>query len=327
MGEKKEIKVSLGTVICIVIIILLLCVIGGMWFYYNYIKNNSDKPKETASNNIIANTTAETNRNDEAEKKSDFSIGTYIIQPDKNILKASYYETADIGDEGIEFKENGKFGAYLGWGMSISGNYELKNDVLSCIANTFSADNMPDQTINATIEFKIIDETCIEIIETSGSFKMRSGNLENNTLTDQINDMSLHPFVKGIKFKKGNGTKSLIESINGKTFKYINSNKDKYTIELIDNQFIIKCFDMTVEGTYEAIDSNNIKCNIKSYTWNDGAHKGGMNLEKEEWYIEFEIRGNNLIVPKKCFTGNEGDSEIQNVLHLAFGEKFEYRGE
>lgn len=47
MEEKKEVKVSLGTVICIVIIVVLLCVIAGMWYYFTQIKNND------SSNNIV----------------------------------------------------------------------------------------------------------------------------------------------------------------------------------------------------------------------------------------------------------------------------------
>ena len=56
MGEKKEIRVSLGTVICIIIITLLLVVIGGMWYYYNYIEDKAP------TNEIVSNV-ADTNIN------------------------------------------------------------------------------------------------------------------------------------------------------------------------------------------------------------------------------------------------------------------------
>jgi hypothetical protein len=49
MEEKKEIKISLGTVICIIIIIILLLTIGGIYYYYNYV---TDKTQMNESNNI-----------------------------------------------------------------------------------------------------------------------------------------------------------------------------------------------------------------------------------------------------------------------------------
>ena len=56
MGEKKEIRVSLGTVICIIIITFLLSVIGVMWYYYNYIEDKAP------TNEIVSNV-ADTNIN------------------------------------------------------------------------------------------------------------------------------------------------------------------------------------------------------------------------------------------------------------------------
>lgn len=56
MGEKKEIRVSLGTVICIVIITFLLSVIGLMWYYYNYVVDKVPT-NESASNVVDTNNT------------------------------------------------------------------------------------------------------------------------------------------------------------------------------------------------------------------------------------------------------------------------------
>lgn len=51
MDEKRIIKISFGTVICIFIIIALVLVIGGMYYYYNYIVDS----KNINSNNISSN--------------------------------------------------------------------------------------------------------------------------------------------------------------------------------------------------------------------------------------------------------------------------------
>lgn len=71
MEEKKEVKISLGTIICIIIIIILLLAIGGMYYYYNFIKgtkqniNNEMNLTNITSNsteqNIINAVTTETN--------------------------------------------------------------------------------------------------------------------------------------------------------------------------------------------------------------------------------------------------------------------------
>ena len=66
MGERKEVKVRLSSVILIFIILILLLVLGGMFYYYNYIANknidesagNIDNNKtntENVNNNISSN--------------------------------------------------------------------------------------------------------------------------------------------------------------------------------------------------------------------------------------------------------------------------------
>lgn len=63
MDEKKYIKVSLGTVICIFIIVILLVALGGVFFYYNSQEklNNAQESitkgeikKESTSNQVLA---------------------------------------------------------------------------------------------------------------------------------------------------------------------------------------------------------------------------------------------------------------------------------
>ena len=48
MDEKKTIKVSLGTTICIIIIILLVIALGGMYYYYNSNSKNTDSVNQSA---------------------------------------------------------------------------------------------------------------------------------------------------------------------------------------------------------------------------------------------------------------------------------------
>ncbi len=57
MEEKKSIKVSLGTVICIFIIIMLVLAIIGIVYYYNGTSNNNIENKEVYTPNASINTT------------------------------------------------------------------------------------------------------------------------------------------------------------------------------------------------------------------------------------------------------------------------------
>lgn len=54
MEEKKQIKISLGTAICIFIIVILIVALGGMWYYYNFI-NKEENSNKVVGNNISNN--------------------------------------------------------------------------------------------------------------------------------------------------------------------------------------------------------------------------------------------------------------------------------
>lgn len=225
MEEKKTVKISLGTTICIFIILILIIALC-VTYYLGFIKNNQN---DVTSNQLyseksdIATTNTEKQNtikdNSDKEQKIEEQLNQkkyiiYMIQPNRELLEKEYFEYATYGDEQIVFYENGTFSAYLGWGMNISGTYNKENNNIYCDANKFFADNMPDQTITASIYFKIIDESTIEIINTSKEFIIRPGDLINNTLTNEEKEMSLHPFVKGIKFLKQNSNNTNISTTN-----------------------------------------------------------------------------------------------------------------
>ena len=63
MEDKKSVKVSLGTVVCIVIIVILLAILGGVLYYYNSqgkLNNvqetiaKSEIKQEVTSNKVVA---------------------------------------------------------------------------------------------------------------------------------------------------------------------------------------------------------------------------------------------------------------------------------
>ena len=215
MKDIKSIKVSLDTIVCLFIIYIMFLVVLGMYFYYNrdsiiqnYIENQPQTnlndnytmtqtitPKQTSNNNANINNTIE----NKADKKIVF--GKYQIIPDKNILDKEYFEISDYGDEIIEFKDNNSFKAYLGWGNGILGAYTISNDEIICTAKTFYSNNAPDQDINISFTFKIINNSEIEITKAPSSYTIHTVDFTTHSLTNEIKEMSFLPFVVGTQFK------------------------------------------------------------------------------------------------------------------------------
>lgn len=77
MEEKKGIKVSLGTVICMFIIFILIIALLGMWYYYN----NLNQPTEVGKSNI----------NNETKVESQNSI---VLPSQETTSKENYEEIA-----------------------------------------------------------------------------------------------------------------------------------------------------------------------------------------------------------------------------------------
>lgn len=132
-----------------------------------------------------------------SEEKTNFTMGEYYIQVDKSILDVA---EGIAEDEAIEFLGDNTFNAYTGFGNAISGTYTVSDDKIDCIADTFHSEYGPNQKINASMSFKINSKSEIELIGTSETYEIKIVDIPNNTLTNETKDMSLWPFVKGIKF-------------------------------------------------------------------------------------------------------------------------------
>lgn len=139
----------------------------------------------------------ETNNNTVSQEKTNFTTGKYYIQVDKSILDDTEGITED---ESIEFLEGNTFNAYTGFGNGISGTYTVSDNKIDCIADSFHSEYGPNQKINASMSFKINSKSEIELVNTSETYQIKIVDIPNNTLTNETKDMSLWPFVKGIKF-------------------------------------------------------------------------------------------------------------------------------
>lgn len=104
MGEKKEIKVSLGTVICLFIIVVLVFVIAGLWFYYNPITNNL---------NTVPNDSAEQNEGNISKQNKNIIMyaGSYDItnaKPGIYTFIWQYEKFEDFYNTTYDIYENGR---------------------------------------------------------------------------------------------------------------------------------------------------------------------------------------------------------------------------
>lgn len=111
MGEKKEIKIGLGTVICLIIIVILIVAIIGLWFYYN--------PMHTSNNNnlnTVATVSTEQTEENTTEQKNNIIMyknmdianakpGTYAYEGQFEKFEVFYNTTYDIYVNG---KKQGK---------------------------------------------------------------------------------------------------------------------------------------------------------------------------------------------------------------------------
>ena len=125
----------------------------------------------------------------------------YKIQPDRNILDESYFDISNYGDEYIKFLPDGTFTAYHGWGIWLMGSYEVKDNKIYC--NVEKDEEGIASTVGKTsakIVFEIKDSKTIEIIEAPEYYRIKVRDYTKSILTDEEKDMSMSPFVKGIKF-------------------------------------------------------------------------------------------------------------------------------
>lgn len=154
------------------------------------ISSNTQIPE---SNNNSSNTQVGENNNNPSKIS-----GTYIINVNTDLLG----EDSSASDETIEFLDENKFRAYVGWGNNVFGTYTITNNTINCTITSFSGEYSPEQKTNAQITFEVVDNSTIKILSASKTYKVKISTLIDGswTLTDQDKDMFLTPFIQGIEF-------------------------------------------------------------------------------------------------------------------------------
>lgn len=190
MEEKKSIKISLGTVICMFIILILIFALIIV-YYFGFV---ADKNIHDTNSNTVS-----------TDNKIQFEPASYTIQFDANLL-GKEFETADNeikeNDYEISFLANNEFIAYIGWGFSLEGNYTISNNIINCIITSVSSEYSPSQQIEGKFSFKINSNFEIELTDIPETYTIRTSEItsEGWVLTNETKEMSFWPLVKGIKF-------------------------------------------------------------------------------------------------------------------------------
>ena len=98
MEDKKTVKVSLGTVICLFIILILIIALIGMWYYYNMIQNPKTDSQNT-SNLASQDTNSNTNTN-----LSNVQVKSLKLDDNKEwIYDAEYEKKVTANSYSIDF--------------------------------------------------------------------------------------------------------------------------------------------------------------------------------------------------------------------------------
>lgn len=145
--EKKQIKISLGTAICIFIIILLVAVLAVTVVYYNSAQEKNNIAEE---NNIEVNT---------------METGRYIFNVPK-VLKEKFGHYYD--DISIEIIDSKNYNFHLEEGFYIKGKYTIDNATLICKADVLGGEYSEEEEIEFECVFKINDNKNIELTKIEG---------------------------------------------------------------------------------------------------------------------------------------------------------------
>ena len=260
--EKKQIKMSLWTFYVLVAALVIL--IGAVVFGWVKVveKNNATEPIK--------------NQQIEANKATNFKFGEYEVQYDSK--DEEEYLNNGYGRESIEFKENNKFDANLGFGTGLSGTYKVENDIINCSVDTFidGTSEIQEKT-SAKFSLKMINDSLLEVVDASESYRIKTIDYSTLKLNEEEKDMTLFPIEKGIKFKYSNElfTKdddALIEEVKGLYF------SDRYLKPMLYKEKELNNKSMIYMVLYEMFYNDNI---LERATY-DEKYNGKLVLTRED---------------------------------------------
>lgn len=242
MEEKKEIKITLGTIICIIIIIILLLAIGGL-YYYNHVKE-----KQTSNSNTIVTSNSITNsiENNKTINKIDSSKDIVYTGVSKITSKNSYvlpvinlnYDNIKAINKDIESKDldcwNVSYKSYL-------------NDSVLSIVITYEG-----YTDNNTYSTYNIDVYTGKIYKNSELLLIK--NISNSDFTNELPTIYSNAFIKqyGTKESYINGLRTSKDWTEKELENQSGAYSDQYNKTIASNNF-----DNNIEDMQMFLDENN----------------------------------------------------------------------
>lgn len=174
--DKKTLKVSLGTVICIFIIFLLIIVIGGIYFYYNFVLDTDESSNDIQNDVTVNTTTGDNTENSENTLESIYAKYEDLYWLfDENSTEIEFSNSKIVIENGIAYLEknntktkidsiNGKVKYITAWGeQTLERVYVLTEDgkiwVSICSDSGEKSDGLNDIFRNVNIQGTVINMT------------------------------------------------------------------------------------------------------------------------------------------------------------------------
>lgn len=261
MEDKKTIKVSLGTVICIFIIFLLIIVIGGMYFYYNFVLDTDESSNDIQNDVTVNTTTGDNTENSENTFESIYAKyeDLHWLFDDNNATEIEFINKKIVLENGIAYLEEnntrktidsieGKAKNITMWGeQTLERVYVLTEDgkvwVSICSDSGEKSDGLNDIFKNVNIQGTVINMTngnsALRIVEPP-YFLLSTGELinEKGSSYDELDGNFINSF--------GNSyTQIYVGSDN--TISYYNDTTRTYSKIKDENGNLVKMKDAFVQ--------------------------------------------------------------------------------
>lgn len=265
MEEKKEVKVNLGTAICIAIIIILLSIIGGMWYNYNYLVGEA--PTKENVSNVVQQNVADTNITENQTEKSPYEKYEGLV-----------WRLKDSGDDNTKLEfDNKKIQIENEVAYLYSGN--SKTPINSIKGKAKSVNSWGEATLER-----------VYILTEDGT--MWQSNCDDSGLNK--NFVKVNMDAKVLDMTYGDNTVRVVEPPyflleNGKLV-----NEEGSLYEELEGEFV-KSFGNNWDRVYVKADNTIYVYDAKAKEYVQKKDENNQSIKMKDGFIQFSTTRNNLI--------------------------------
>lgn len=190
MENKKGTKGTVGTVVCIIIIVILI--LAGAGAYYLLTQKNNEKIAELEKENKEAieklekeNAALEEELKELKKQKAlEELIGDYYYKENEDASGESVGYYTDVE---ISLLKNETFEFYYGEGMTLKGNYEVKDEKIVCKATNIVGEKL-DQLLDIEYVFSH-DEDTLTLVSKTGKVVFNMIDLVTGDTTNEKKEL------------------------------------------------------------------------------------------------------------------------------------------